>query len=210
MAKLALSLLTCNKLMQARIDTNTPGSQVAVIQYMFRILYMNDSLENIGKALRSLRLSKGMSQQALAAAAGISRTTLIQMEKGKDAQVSSFELAGRVLGVEFGLMPESPHMARRRQARADHQAKLAASREKHLKLAVKFALGGAEALALKENALRMVQLWKEKELCSPVYIERWMEILNAEPKQVAKRLLALDDTWGPALRQNTPFALSAS
>ena len=196
--------------MQARIDTNTPGSQVAVIQYMFRILYMNDSLETIGKALRSLRLSKGMSQQALAAAAGISRTTLIQMEKGKDAQVSSFELAGRVLGVEFGLMPESPHMARRRQARADQQSRLAASREKHLKLAVKFALGGAEALALKENALRMVQLWKEKDLCSPVYIERWLEILNAEPKQVARKLLAMDDEWGPALRQNTPFALSVS
>ena len=196
--------------MQARIDTNTPGSQVAVIQYMFRILYMNDSLENIGKALRSLRLSKGMSQQALAAAAGISRTTLIQMEKGKDAQVSSFELAGRVLGVEFGLMPESPHMARRRQARADQQSRLAASREKHLKLAVKFALGGAEALALKEDALRMVQLWKEKDLCSPVYIERWLEILNAEPKQVARKLLAMDDEWGPALRQNTPFALSVS
>lgn len=171
---------------------------------------MNSSLENVGKALRSLRLSKGMSQQALAAAAGISRTTLIQMEKGKDAQVSSFELAGRVLGVEFGLLSDSPDMVRRRQARADHQAKLAASREKHLKLAVKFALGGAEAIALKENALRMVQLWKEGDLCSPVYIERWLDILNAEPKQVAKKLLAMDDTWGPALRQNTPFALSAS
>ncbi len=169
---------------------------------------MNASPPNIGKSLRSLRLSKGISQQALAAAAGISRTTLIQMEKGKDAQVSSFELAGQVLGVEFGLLSESPGMARRRQARADHQAKLAVSREKHLKLAVKFALGGAEAIALKEDALRMVQLWKEKGLCSPVYIERWLEILNAEPRQVARNLLSLDDAWGPALRQNTPFAIT--
>lgn len=178
------------------------------IQHMYRILVMNASPQNIGQALRSLRLSKGMSQQALAAAAGISRTTLIQMEKGKDAQVSSFELAGQVLGVGFGLLSESPDMSRRRQARAEHQVKLAASRVKHLKLAVKFALGGAEAIALKEDALRMVQLWKEGELCSPVYIERWFEILNAEPKQVAKKLLAMDDAWGPALRQNTPFALS--
>ncbi len=175
---------------------------------MYRILVMNGSLENIGKTLRSLRLSKGMSQQALAAAAGISRTTLIQMEKGKDAQVSSFELAGQVLGVEFGLLSERPDISKRRQARADHQFKLAASREKHLKLAVKFALGGAEAIALKEDALRMVQLWKDKDLCSPVYIERWLEILSTEPKQVAKKLLTMDDEWGPALRQNTPFALT--
>lgn len=176
---------------------------------MYRILAMSSSLQGIGQALRSVRLSKGISQQALAAAAGISRTTLIQMEKGKDAQVSSFELAGQVLGVEFGLLSESPAMTRRRQARADQKSRLAASREKHLKLAVKFALGGAEAIALKEDALRMVQLWKEGDLCSPVYIERWLEILNAEPKQVARKLLAMDDAWGPALRQNTPFAISA-
>jgi len=149
-----------------------------------------------------------MSQQALAAAAGISRTTLIQMEKGKDAQVSSFELAGQVLGVEFGILSEKPEMTRRRQARADQQTKLAASREKHLKLAVKFALGGTEAASLKEAALRMVKLWKEKDLCSPVYIERWLQILNAGPKQVAKNLMAMDDAWGPALRQNTPFAIN--
>ena len=210
MAKLALSLWACNKSIQARFINNAPSRRLTIIQYMYRILVMNGSLENIGKALRSLRLSKGMSQQALAAAAGISRTTLIQMEKGKDAQVSSFELAGQVLGVEFGLLSESPDMSRRRQARTDHQFKLAASREKHLKLAVKFALGGAEAIALKEDALRMVQLWKEGDLCSPAYIERWLEILSAEPKQVAKKLLAMDDAWGPALRQNTPFALNAA
>jgi hypothetical protein len=30
--------------------------------------------------------------------------------------------------------------------------------------------------------------------------------LDAEPQQIAKNLLALDEEWGPALRQNTPFA----
>lgn len=168
---------------------------------------MKSSLEGMGKALRFLRTSKGMTQEAVAAAAGISRTTLVQIEKGKDAQVSSFEVAGHVLGVRFGILSESPEMTRRRQARADNQAKLAASREKHLTLAVKFALGGAEALSLKVGALRMVQLWQEKALCSPVYIERWLKILDAEPQQVAKNLLAMDDDWGPALRQNTPFAM---
>lgn len=160
----------------------------------------------MGKTLRSLRIAKGMTQETVAAAAGISRTTLLQIEKGHDAQVSSFEVAGHVLGVTFGILSESPEITRRRQARADNQTKLAASREKHLKLAVKFALGGVEAMSLKASALQMVNLWQEKDLCSPVYIERWLKILDAEPKQVAQNLLNMDDNWGPALRQNTPFA----
>jgi len=169
---------------------------------------MDAPFSNIGKTLKSLRIAKGMTQEALAAAAGISRTTLVQIEKGNDAQVSSLEGAGRVLGVQFGMLTEAPEMTRRRQARADNQAKLAASREKHLKLAVTLALGGSEAMSLKASALRMVRLWQEKDLCSPVYIERWLKILDAEPQQVAHNLLTMDDEWGPALRQNTPFAMA--
>ena len=169
---------------------------------------MTSSLQNIAKELRALRISKGMTQQALADAAGISRTTLIQIEKGKDAQVSSITMAGEVLGVKFGMLHESPEIARRRKARAENHAKLAASREKHLRLAVRFAMGGAEALALKKDALRMVKLWQDRQLCSPVYIERWQKILNARPLQVAQNLIAMDgDEWGQAMRQNTPFAM---
>jgi transcriptional regulator with XRE-family HTH domain len=175
---------------------------------MYRILYMSSSIENLGKSLKALRLSKSMSQESLALVAGISRTTLIQIEKGKDAQISSVEQVAHVLGAQLGLLSESPAMARKRQARADQQAKLAASREKHLKIAVQLALGGAEADTLKTNALRQVALWKEKQLCSPVYIDRWQKILEAQPQQVSRSMLALDDEWGPALRQNTPFAMT--
>ena len=91
----------------------------------------------------------------------------------------------------------------------EKEAKLAASREKHLKLAAKFAIGGEEALALKKDALRMVRLWQDKQLCSPVYIERWQKILNDNPMQIAKNLVAMDaDEWGETMRQNTPFAMS--
>ena len=172
---------------------------------MYRILVMND-LQSITKGLRTVRLERGMTQQELATSAGISRTTLVQIEKGKDAQLSSLATIGRVLGVHFGVLKESPELARRRQARADNQARLAASREKHLKIAVKFALGGAEATTLKKDALRIVQLWHDKQLCSPVYIERWLQILNAKPMQIAQSLATMDDEWGPAMRQNTPFA----
>ena len=173
---------------------------------MYRILVMLSPLQIIAKDLRSLRIAKNMTQQALADAAGISRTTLVQIEKGKDAQLSSIAMAGHVLGVTVGVLKEPPEMARRRQARVDNQTKLAASREKHLKIAVKFALNGSEALALKNEALRMVKLWQDKQLCSPVYIERWLKILNAKPIQIAQSLSTMDDEWGPAMRQNTPFA----
>jgi transcriptional regulator with XRE-family HTH domain len=178
---------------------------------------MSTALQNIGSALRALRMGQSMSQEALATAAGISRTTLIQIEKGKDAQASSIQGAAQVLGAEFGILSEPPHMALRRQARADLQAKQAASREKHLKIAVKLALGGDEAEALKADALRMVQLWKDRQLCSPVYIARWQLILDAAPSAIAHSMLHMDDArgeavdndWGPAMRQNTPFAVTA-
>ena len=167
---------------------------------------MPTALENIAKDLRELRLAKGMTQQALAEAAGISRTTLVQIEKGKDAQLSSIAMAGQVLGVTVGVVQESPELAKRRQARADNQTKLAASREKHLKIALRFALNGAEAKALKKDALRIVNLWQDKQLCSPIYIDRWLKILNEKPIQIAQSLASMDDEWGPAMRQNTPFA----
>lgn len=180
------------------------------ILYMPRILVSMSTLrQSIGAALRAARISKPMSQQELAAAVGISRTTLVQIEKGNDAQMSNVEKTAQALGVEFGILEESPAMARRRTARSELQAKLAASREKHLKIAVKFALGGPEAAALKTGALNMVKLWRDKQLCSPVYIDRWQQILEANPQQVAQSLLAMDDDeWGPALRQNTPFAVA--
>lgn len=106
---------------------------------------------------------------------------------------------------------DSPEVSKRRQARAANELKLAASREKHLKIALKFALGDADSVALKEDALRLVDMWQQQELCSLVYIEKWRQILNAEPSQIARNLASsMDDEWGPALRQNTPFAMSAA
>lgn len=177
---------------------------------MTRMLVIMSTLrQSMGEALRAARISKPMSQQELAAVVGISRTTLVQIEKGNDAQISNVEKTAQALGVEFGILAESAAMARRRTARSELQAKLAVSREKHLKIAVKFALGGPDATALKSGALKMVKLWREKQLCSPVYIDRWQQILEAKPRQVAQSLLAMDDDeWGPALRQNTPFAVA--
>jgi transcriptional regulator with XRE-family HTH domain len=179
---------------------------------MYKMLViMLSPRQSIGQALRTARISESMSQQALAEAVGISRTTLVQIEKGNDVQMSSVEKAAHALGLEFGILVESADLARRRQARAEQQAKLAASREKHLRIAVQFALGGEQPARLKREALRMVELWKEKQLCSPVYIERWQNILAAEPAQIAQTLLAMDeDPWGPALRQNTPFIGAAT
>ena len=70
------------------------------------------------------------------------------------------------------------------------------------------AVSPEEAARLKSEAQRMVRLWEEKQLCSPIYIERWQTILDAKPAAIAQSMLAMDDDpWGPALRQNTPFAV---
>ncbi|MDR7307442.1 helix-turn-helix transcriptional regulator [Rhodoferax saidenbachensis] len=175
---------------------------------MTKILYMPTSPNLIGPQLRALRIAQGKSQMDVAKAAGISRTTLIQIEKGMDAQMSSYQAVAEELGMALGLGGESPELAERRKARQENQAKLAASREKHLKIAALMALDDAPAREMKSQALQMVALWKERDLCSPVYIERWTQILQAEPKELARNILAMDEDWGPALRQNTPFALT--
>lgn len=162
----------------------------------------------IGAQLRALRAAQGRSQQALAKAAGVSRSTLVQMEKGADAQLSNYQGVARELGTALTLGGESPALAQRRLARLENQAKLGASREKHLRIAATLALGGAPAKALQSEALRMVALWKEKDLCSPVYIERWTQMLDTSPQAAARNLLSMDEEWGPALRQNTPFAVT--
>lgn len=178
--------------------------------YMTRILYMPNDPHPIGNQLRALRIAQGKSQLELAGAVGISRTTLVQIEKGLGGQMSSYQAVARALGTFLGLGEGSPELALRRQARQDNQAKLAASREKHLRIAALMALDGPPARALKAQALQMVALWKEKDLCSPVYIERWTQILEATPSEIAQRILSMDEEWGPALRQNTPFALAPS
>ena len=77
---------------------------------------MTSFRQNMGEALRSARLAQPPSQHALAAAVAISRTTLIQIEKGEDAQMPNVELTAKALGVAFGILSELAEMARRRTA----------------------------------------------------------------------------------------------
>ncbi len=175
---------------------------------MIKILYMTAPPNSLGTQLRTLRVAQEKSQIQVAQAAGMSRTTLVQIEKGLDAQLSSYQAVARQLGIALGLGGDSQELAERRKARQENQAKLAASREKHLRIAALMALGGELAHGMQSAALQMVALWKEKDLCSPVYIELWTQILDVPVQQVAHNLLNMDEEWGPALRQNTPFALT--
>ena len=71
--------------------------------YMTKILYMSDHPNPIGTQLRALRVAQGKSQLALAGAIGISRTTLVQIEKGLGGQMSSYQAVARALGTFLGL-----------------------------------------------------------------------------------------------------------
>jgi hypothetical protein len=55
-------------------------------------------------------------------------------------------------------------------------------------------------------AQRIVQRWEREHLCSQDYIRRWRAWLALPVPQLAKRMCSDADGWGPAMRQNSPFA----
>ena len=134
------------------------------------------------------------------------RSTLIHLEHGeKDVRLSSALAIAQALGASIAIDSEPAEISGRRQARAEEALRLAARRERHLRLAVALALGRPEALRALEEARAMVRLWKTGGTCSPFYIERWSSVLRGDPAQVARRIERIDSEWLDAMLQNTPF-----
>jgi transcriptional regulator with XRE-family HTH domain len=60
-----------------------------------------DFAEQLGERIRAIRISRGMRQEDLAAKAGISRTHLSRIEKGRfDMQLVTLGLVCKGLGVQ--------------------------------------------------------------------------------------------------------------
>lgn len=165
---------------------------------------MIDELSSlIGRRRREL----GLSQQRLASAAAVSRTTLSHIERGK-APHAQMDVIERILGA-LGLSPQlkagtAPDPARL-AARAAHQARLHAQRERHLRLAVELAADPRAARGRIARARETVELWRRKRSCSPRYIRRWAELLSLPPAQLAQHMANLGE-WEDALFQNTPWS----
>ncbi|OIN93511.1 MAG: hypothetical protein AUJ20_04045 [Comamonadaceae bacterium CG1_02_60_18] len=57
-----------------------------------------------------------------------------------------------------------------------------------------------------EAARSVVQRWQAEQLCSADYIERWQNWLALPVTELAQRMCSDSEGWGPAMRQNSPFA----
>ena len=78
---------------------------------------------------------------------------------------------------------------------------------KHQHIALNLAtLSSAKAKALVRHAQAEVAKWQADRLCSRDYIEQWKKLLSLPLPELAKAMVSDLDGWGPALRQNSPWA----
>jgi transcriptional regulator with XRE-family HTH domain len=167
---------------------------------------MNDKRYTaVGPSLRKLREKKGLSQDAVAKAARIGRSTLVRLEAGADARLSNVAAVANVLGAEVEAAAEPRNIVQRRQARLEQAARIEAVQGAHFRIALNLVLGEPAAIKGLEEARKMVNLWEHERVCSPFYIDTWKRILGGSPREVGKALSRLDEQWARALLQNTPF-----
>lgn len=57
---------------------------------------------------------------------------------------------------------------------------------------------------LIKDARAVVFRCRAERLCSVDYIQRWEQILEMEPEEMALAIVSDADGWGPSLRQNSP------
>jgi transcriptional regulator with XRE-family HTH domain len=164
-------------------------------------------IAELPQLVRDRRRELGLSQQRLAEAAAVSRTTLSHVERGKAPHVQT-DVLDRILSaldlsprLSAGATPDPARLA----ARAAHQARLHAQRERHLRLAVELAADPRAARGRIARAREVVELWRRKRSCSPHYIRRWTELLALPPAQLARRMADLGE-WEDAMFQNTPWS----
>lgn len=155
--------------------------------------------------MRKLREQRGLSQEAVARAAGIGRSTLVHLEAGADARLSRIAAVAKALGADIEAVAESRNIAQRRQARLEQSARMQALQCDHLRIALNLLLGEPSTVKELAAARKMVDLWQRERVCSPFYIDMWKRVLKGAPREVGKALFRIDEKWRPALLQNTPF-----
>lgn len=164
-------------------------------------------MRRLGGELRDRRRSAGLSQIAVAGAAGVGRSTLIHLEQGKkDVRLSNALAIAQAVGATVTIQDEAAELIERRRLRAEEGFKLARRREAHLGLALDLALARPRALRALRDAREAVDLWKRERTCSAFYVEGWSKVLRGDAAQVARRIRNIDSQWLDAMLQNTPFS----
>lgn len=95
----------------------------------------------------------------------------------------------------------------RLRARAEQQLVAEVRLNRHSEVASR--LPAADEVAhrsLLGRASAPVRAWRETEVCSLDYIERWEALLELPIERLAAEMVGNCDGWGRALRQCSPFA----
>lgn len=159
----------------------------------------------IGDSFRLLREKKGLSQETVAKAAGIGRSTLVHLENGADVRLSKIAAVAKVLeaGIEAGAEPRE--FAERRLARLQLSMRMMSLQKTHLRIALDLLLDTPRINEALDDARDMVELWAREQVCSPFYIDSWRRLLTGSAHEVGTALARMDKKWESALLQNSPF-----
>jgi transcriptional regulator with XRE-family HTH domain len=163
--------------------------------------------EQLGSLIKVHRMRRGATQEDLARAAGVSRTIISNLEqcKGRPVQTDVLDRLLIALDINPQMTDSSAYNDARKLARLEQQRKLEQRRIRHLRLAIGLAQDALEARAMVSKARERVALWRRNNTCSPLYIERWSELLKLPPRKLAKAMSSLGE-WEDALFQNSPWS----
>ena len=127
----------------------------------------------------------------------------IRAPGARDAMQSAFDTRAREIKprVADAVAPDPARL----QARLELQRKLEQQRSRHMRLAVDLVVDEQAAARMVAKARERVELWRSKRSCSPLYIERWSEILALPPRSMAKAMASLGE-WEDAMFQNSPWS----
>lgn len=158
-----------------------------------------------GEMVRGHRVAKGLSQAQLARNAGVSRTVLSRLEQGKARAVQTdiLDRLFEALGVKPMVLSAAASDDRKR-ARMEQQHRLDQARSRHLRLALDLANDGRATVPLISKARERVDLWRQEQICSAYYIDRWARVLDLPPRGIAKEMASFGD-WEDAMFQNSPW-----
>ena len=160
---------------------------------------------NIGLLLKEIREKKGLSQESVAKAAGVGRSTLVHLENGADVRLSKLIAIAKILEVAIEPVSEPNVLAQRRQARLQNAFRMQSLQSAHRRIALDLLQEEPSIAKALADARQMVELWEQKQTCSSFYIETWKRVLSGSLREVGAALSQLDESWEPALLQNTPF-----
>lgn len=159
----------------------------------------------IGDSFRLMREKKGLSQEVLAKAAGIGRSTLVHLENGADVRLSKIAAVAKALDAGLAASAESNGFAERRQARQQQALRSLALQNAHLRIALDLLLEEPTVVAALDAARSTVDLWARNKVCSAFYIDTWRGLLSGTAREVGTALARMDKNWESALLQNSPF-----